>query len=285
MSNKDVENHNFIQIVYNTEALNENKIKIFGELFVSKNKEKCEILYKDKIYKLKEFFDKKDDDNISEDKIKIKLIGINNITDFSYMFYECNGLISFPTYFDISHKSSEQSLELNSPLNHDIKLKSDSEIINNQDSLYEELSSSHLQIPSSISNISNSYSNSNNSISNNIFQGDNLLSLLNTSNITDMSYMFHGCSLLKELPDISKWNTSKVSNMSYIFSGCKSLISIPDISKWKTSNVTYMNGIFSGCKSLESLPDISKWDTSNAVNMSYMFSECNSLMSLPDISK
>ena len=258
MSNKDVENHNFIQIVYNTEALNENKIKIFGELFVSKNKEKCEILYKDKIYKLKEFFDKKDDDNISEDKIKIKLIGINNITDFSYMFYECNGLISFPTYFDISHKSSEQSLELNSPLNHDIKLKSDSEIINNQDSLYEELSSSHLQIPSSISNISNSYSNSNNSISNNIFQGDNLLSLLNTSNITDMSYMFHGCSLLKELPDISKWNTSKVSNMSYIFSGCKSLISIPDISKWNTSNVNDMREMFYECNSLISLPDISK---------------------------
>ena len=31
----------------------------------------------------------------------------------------------------------------------------------------------------------------------------------NISNANDMSSMFKECSLLTELPDISKWNTSK----------------------------------------------------------------------------
>ena len=40
------------------------------------------------------------------------------------------------------------------------------------------------------------------------------------------------------MPDISNWNTNNVTNMSYIFYGCSSLKSLPDISKWKTNNVT-----------------------------------------------
>jgi len=46
-----------------------------------------------------------------------------------------------------------------------------------------------------------------------------------------MEGLFNGCSLLKELPDISKWNTSKVTNMSNMFSGCSSLKKLPDLSK------------------------------------------------------
>ena len=37
--------------------------------------------------------------------------------------------------------------------------------------------------------------------------------------ITDMSYMFCGCSSLISIPDISNWNTSKVENMSFLFGG------------------------------------------------------------------
>ena len=34
-----------------------------------------------------------------------------------------------------------------------------------------------------------------------------------------MSYMFNGCSLLKEL-NLNKFNTNNVIKMSYMFSGC-----------------------------------------------------------------
>ena len=54
---------------------------------------------------------------------------------------------------------------------------------------------------------------------------------MDTKNVTDMCWMFYKCSLLKSLPDISKWNTSIVNDISYMFSGCSLLLSLPDISK------------------------------------------------------
>ena len=107
----------------------------------------------------------------------------------------------------------------------------------------------------------------------------------NTTKITNMRNMFHGCSLLPSISDISKWNTSNVTNMGNMFYRCSSLLTLPDISKWNTSNVTNMENMFYECSSLSSLPDISKWDTTNVTSMSCMFYFCQSLSGLPDISK
>ena len=53
---------------------------------------------------------------------------------------------------------------------------------------------------------------------------DNLeIKLKINGNITDMSYMFSGCSKLSSLPDISKLNTNNVISMSYIFHNCSKL--------------------------------------------------------------
>ena len=57
------------------------------------------------------------------------------------------------------------------------------------------------------------------------------IKLKGIDNITNMSYMFDGCSSLLSLPDISKWNTNNVTNMNYMFYACESLSSLPDISK------------------------------------------------------
>jgi len=111
------------------------------------------------------------------------------------------------------------------------------------------------------------------------------ISKWDTSNITDMSFMFCGCISLLYLPDISKLNTSNITDMSFMFYACKSLLSLPDISKWDTSNVINFNSIFCGCHSLSTLPNISKWNISNAKNICAMFRKCRSLTSLPDISK
>ena len=43
-----------------------------------------------------------------------------------------------------------------------------------------------------------------------------------------MCSMFNYCESLISLPDISKWNTKNVTNMSWIFHGCKSLEKIPN---------------------------------------------------------
>jgi len=55
------------------------------------------------------------------------------------------------------------------------------------------------------------------------------IKLKGIDNVTNMSYMFYGCSLLLSLPDISKWNTNIITKMSYMFYGCSSLSSLPDI--------------------------------------------------------
>ena len=39
-----------------------------------------------------------------------------------------------------------------------------------------------------------------------------------------MSSMFAECSSLSSLPDISKWNTNNVTNMDYMFDGCSNII-------------------------------------------------------------
>ena len=36
-------------------------------------------------------------------------------------------------------------------------------------------------------------------------------------NITNLSYMFSGCSSLSSISDISKWNTKNIIKMEWIF--------------------------------------------------------------------
>ena len=100
---------------------------------------------------------------------------------------------------------------------------------------------------------------------------------LNTSNVTNMSYMFKQCSSLTSL-DLSRFNTSNVTNMSYMFIGCSSLTSL-NVSSFNTSNVTNMSNMFNGCSSLTSL-NVSSFNTSKVTDMKEMFYDCRFLTSL-----
>lgn len=99
----------------------------------------------------------------------------------------------------------------------------------------------------------------------------------NTSNVTDMSYMFIGCSGLTSL-DVSSFDTSKVTDMGYMFGYCYGLTSL-DVSNFKTSNVTNMRGMFGTCANLTSLT-LSNFDTTNVTDMNEMFVYCSGLTSL-----
>ena len=107
------------------------------------------------------------------------------------------------------------------------------------------------------------------------------LASLDTSKVTDMNYMFSGCSSLANL-DVSKWDTSAVAYMDSMFNGCSSLANL-DVSKWNTSVVKDMYAMFQSCKALTSIP-VSDWDTSKATGMDFMFNGCSSLVNL-DVSK
>ena len=100
---------------------------------------------------------------------------------------------------------------------------------------------------------------------------------LNTENVTDMSGMFWGCSILTTL-DVSHFDTQNVTDMSYMFSSCSALTTL-DVSKFDTKNVTSMSYMFSNCFALTTL-NVSNFDTQNVTNMSYMFSGCSALTTL-----
>ena len=103
------------------------------------------------------------------------------------------------------------------------------------------------------------------------------LEYLNTANVTDMSYMFYGCSKLTSL-DVTNFNTANVTNMSSMFSSCLSLTSL-DVTHFNTENVKDMSRMFYNCSSLTSL-DVTHFNTANVTSMSNMFSSCSSLTSL-----
>ena len=100
---------------------------------------------------------------------------------------------------------------------------------------------------------------------------------LDTSNVTDMSYMFDMCSNLSSI-DLSGLNTSNVTDISFMFAGCSSLNSI-NLSNLKTNNVTNMQGFLLMCEELTTV-NLSSFNTSNVTNMDSMFYQCRGLTSL-----
>lgn len=102
------------------------------------------------------------------------------------------------------------------------------------------------------------------------------LSDVDTSLITDMSYLFHE-SKRKDFEGIEDWDVSNVEDMSYMFA-YMSYDSYENRSKakfnhnlnnWNVSKVKKMSNMFAYCSNFNHPLD--KWDTSNAEDMSFMF--------------
>lgn len=103
------------------------------------------------------------------------------------------------------------------------------------------------------------------------------LTYLNTSNVTDMSYMFFKSSSVKTL-DLSFLDTSKVTNMKAMFSGCMQLTEL-DVSSFNTKNVVSMVDMFANCQNIEKI-DLSSFVTPNVTNINGMFYQNYKLTSL-----
>ena len=235
------------------------RIRLFGSKFCENNKNKCQICIDFVEMDLMEFY--VTNNNLNELKVVLSLN--KEVTDLSYIFYECDMLKKIDDFHKLNLK---KVTSLSNMFYGCSSLESLPDISNWNTQNVEDMSymfyacSSLKEIP----DISN----------------------WDTSKVTNISNIFSQCTQLKFLPDISKWNTKKISDMSYIFYRCTSLRSLCPISKWKTNNVKNMSYMFCNCSSLEMLPFISQWDTSNVENMSYMFYGCSSLKEIDgDISK
>ena len=147
-----------------------------------KNKRnKCIMMLDNKEYEKIEYYI----NNNKYNKLKIKLKGINNVTNMSKMFYKCSSLSYLP---DISRWNTNNITNMSYIFCGCLSLLSLPDI--------------------SIWNTNNVYN-----MSYMFFKCSSLSSLpdiskWNTNNGYNMSYIFCGCSSLLSLPDISKWNTN-----------------------------------------------------------------------------
>ena len=103
------------------------------------------------------------------------------------------------------------------------------------------------------------------------------VSNFNTSNVTNMHTMFWGCYALTSL-DVSSFNTAKATDMSLMFCSCRALTSL-DVSSFNTAKVTTMNRMFESCYALTSL-DLSSFNTAQVTNMAWMFYNCSHLKTI-----
>ncbi len=97
---------------------------------------------------------------------------------------------------------------------------------------------------------------------------------LNTSNTDDNN-------TTKSVTFATGFDTSNVTNMTYMFYNCKALTSI-NISSFNTENVTDMNHMFSECSSLSNL-DLSNFDLtslSDDLNHDSTLQDCTSLQTI-----
>lgn len=108
------------------------------------------------------------------------------------------------------------------------------------------------------------------------------LSSIQTTNVTNMSWMFSSCIMDASL-DLSGFDTSHVTNMSSMFSNFSSSSLI--LTGFNTANVENMECMFSGCR--VSKLDLSSFQTHNVKDVTAMFHDCDAQLTLvnPDFRK
>ena len=94
------------------------------------------------------------------------------------------------------------------------------------------------------------------------------ISNLDTSNITDMRYLFKGLNKFNE--NINNWNVSNVVYMEGMFESCTNFNQ--PLNNLDVSNVTCMTGMFICCREFNQ--PLNKWNVSKVKNMKNMFEGC-----------
>lgn len=96
------------------------------------------------------------------------------------------------------------------------------------------------------------------------------MSDINTSAITDMSYMYQNLTQLKGIN--ADFDTSNVTTFEYMFAGCKELTSL-NLKRFITTACTNTLGMFRNCTSLDTL-DLRHFDMTNVTSFTNMFMNC-----------
>ena len=199
---------------------------------------------------LKEFF--RDCTGLNE-ITGLKYLNTAEVTDMSFMFWNCRNLSSL----DLTNFNTAKVENMSGMFHSCQKLSS--------------------------LTLSESFNTANVTDMSNMFSYCNMLEKLNLSNfnttkVEDMSYMFYMCQKLPEL-NLSNFKTEKVKNMKYMFSYCNKLKKL-DLSNFNTANVTNMQEMFKGCSTLQTIYVSDNFVVTGITNEDYkkdMFTGCKVL--------
>ncbi len=209
--------------------------------------------------------------------IKLAEIDVKNMTDASFMFYECDNLIDI----DVSNFDTSQVTEMRSMFDGCESLKKldlknfDTGHVTDMFDVFRKCKS---LTSLDISNFDTHQVTKMGSMFDGCESLEQLdVSSFNTSQVTRMDGMFANCKNLVNL-DVSNFDTCQVINMDSMFAACENLVNL-DVNNFNTSQVTSMRGMFSQCIGLTSL-SLENFDTSQVTDMSYMFKQCTGLINL-----
>ena len=179
---------------------------IFGSIFIKNNKDNIDLIINNKNNVLIDKYELEIGENIVTINIK------NNLTNISYMFYDCKTLIDITelTYLDIRQCNNFEYMFYNCSSLSNIKPLENWNIsnINNFGFMFCRCSSL-----SDITPLEN----------------------WNTSNVNDFGFMFCKCYSLSDIKPLEHWNVSKGNNFGYMFCKCYSLSDIKPLDNWNVS--------------------------------------------------
>ena len=158
----------------------------------------------------------------------IENLNTENVTDMSYMFYNCRKLSSLDfSKFNTENVTDMKFMFYNCRILSSLDLsKFNTENVTNMSYMFD-----------------------------NCYELSSLdLSKFNTENVTNMKYMFDNCWELSSL-DLSNFNTAKVEDMSYMFSYCSTLTTIYGSDEFVTEEVYNSQNMFLRCKNLKGAID------------------------------
>ncbi|WP_201789834.1 BspA family leucine-rich repeat surface protein [Campylobacter lanienae] len=102
-----------------------------------------------------------------------------------------------------------------------------------------------------------------------IYDEDIYLGDIDTSAITDMSWLFYR-SWRKDFSGIESWDVSSVTDMSEMFAVCRNFNQ--PLNSWNVSSVVNMSWMFYNCENFNQ--PLNNWDVSNVTKMSGIFDDC-----------
>lgn len=103
--------------------------------------------------------------------------------------------------------------------------------------------------------------------------------IFKTDDVTDMSYMFAGCSSMNTLPNITSFNTTNVTNMAHMFEGCSVMTGLELPFNTHHLRGDGMVAMFKNCSRLQTLT-LNLFTTEQITDMTELFYGCSSMDTL-----